>query len=310
MTRVTTTRRSALGATLRGAWRAARWRKNLPLALLVLGGALAAGAPRGATLALTLLTTMVAAAFMTHVNILTDAELDRRDKPHLIAWLVRDPAATRRIMAGELLATGLGIATLLAFGAWTAALGVLGFTAASVLYSYNFLARDPVGRRWKVSASGHAASVTLGYTSLWIAGYGCAGAGGLTGLLALAPHFIAASLSEYALFLAESAIDGRAERERGLPTLAARLGRIWSARVGLLAAGVTLLVPPLWADGDPGRAPALALALVAGGTVRALTILVLCVELPAAVDRRVRSALPDLCFFGARALTVVVLALA
>lgn len=82
------------------------------------------------------------------------------------------------------------------------------------------------------------------------------------------------------------------------------------ARVGLLAAGVTLLVPPLWADGDPGRAPALALALVAGGTVRALTILVLCVGFPAAVDRRVRSALPDLCFFGARALTVVALALA
>jgi 4-hydroxybenzoate polyprenyltransferase len=308
-----TTRRRATPAQRREAarnlLRAARLKKNLPLLLLVLAGALLAP-PRlnWGLLCASLVLALISAAFMTHLNILTDVELDREKKPHLWRWLSTDP----ELMVGALgleLGIVVGGVAVLALFAPLLALGLALFTLLTVLYSYNFFRpASAVASRLKAHWLGHFAVCVGAYLSLWIVGYCSAGRPALASLGSWLPVFCSVSLSEYSLFLAESAIDADEERRYGLATAAHLLGRrgssiaalgVWLAASSALAAYATF-----------GLAAALReRVLIAFGPAllaRGLTTLLLALELKRA--EALRSTLPDAVFWGSRLLTALTLA--
>lgn len=299
---------SALG----GVWRAARWRKNLPLCLLLLSGAFASGRTQHLEVLLVALGVLLSSsALMTHINILTDIELDRAHKSYLHEWLNRRLVVTRHVLWAEAVLTCVGIGWLAGNGNSVVGLGLAVFTATTVLYSYNFLSvTDPVGTRWKVSIKGHAAAVICGYTSLWVAGFASGDGDNWEVLVRRMPLFFSASLSEYALFMAESAIDDEDERRSGLLTAAASLGRRRSSRwaLGLASAAMGLML--LSSASAANYFSLTLLAFIAPGLWRWLVIALLSIPRQEASDTLLRGALPDISFFGARILTLCLLALA
>ncbi|HEU4404394.1 MAG TPA: UbiA family prenyltransferase [Polyangiaceae bacterium] len=299
------------GRALWGLLHAARLRKNLPLLLLLAAGALTApGGPRPGLLAAATAFTLVASAFMTHVNNLTDAELDRERKPHLFAWMSADPPLTRAVVAAEFAAVAAGLAAF-ALARPLLAAGLAAFTALTTLYSYNFLApARAVAWRLKAFWWGHFAVCLGAYLALWLAGHFC-GAGSTWGAFAgWLPLFFFVSLSEYSLFLTESAADAAQERRLGLKTFAALLGR---RRSSVLAVGVWLAAAAgaaAYAAFAPSPA-ARRLALVAFAPallLRGAANAVLALGHDDGRDEALRSQLPDLVFWGGRLITVYSLA--
>jgi 4-hydroxybenzoate polyprenyltransferase len=297
-------------SALVGLWRAARWKKNLPLVLLLAGGALVSPEPVDATAAaIALLTLLASSAFMTHVNILTDAELDASAKPELARWLSVDRLFTIRALAAELLASGAGIAWLTARGHALAGLGLGAFLALTVLYSYNYLSPGaPAARRLKAYWWGHFLTCSGGYFALWSAGLGLHASGGLAKLADWAPAFVFVSLSDYAVFLAESAVDAADERRAGLETLAARLGRRGSSVAAVLlwaAAAAGLWLVGAYAGAQQRRF--LLVCFAPAVLWRGCTVGLLAAPLDSRRDRALRLAVPDITFLGSRLLTVVCL---
>ena len=284
---------------------AARMMKNLPLLLLLLGGALTAPAQvHLPLLACAGALTLVASAFMTHINILTDARLDREKKPQLLRWLASDPLVMRAALVTEGAVTVLGLIALACFAPFVA-LGVFVFTLLTILYSYNFLAPSKaVQWRFKAHWWGHLLVCVGAYLALWLAGHFCSGGSTPASALLWLPMFFFVSLSEYSLFLSESAVDATEERRAGLNTFATLLGRHGSS---VLALGVWLIS----AAGALASVKWLGLsALIAFGPgvgARGLTELLLALKLKG--DERVRFRLPDLVFWGGRLATVGALAI-
>ncbi len=295
---------SALG----GLWRAARWKKNLPLALLLGGGMLASPGPVDvAAAAVALFTLLVSSAFMTHVNILTDAELDASAKPELFRWLSVDRSFTRRALAAELLASVAGVGWLLARGHALAGLGLGAFLALTVLYSYNYASPGaPAARRLKAYWWGHFLTCLGAYFALWSAGLGLLASGGAPALAAWAPAFLFVSLSDYAVFLSESAVDAAEERKAGLETLAALLGRRGSSAAAVLlwafaAAGLVLA----FARAGVEQRRALLVCFAPAVFWRGVVVALLAAPLDGRRDRLWRLAIPDVTFLGSRLLIVV-----
>jgi 4-hydroxybenzoate polyprenyltransferase len=294
---------------LRNLLRAARLKKNLPLLLLVLAGALLTP-PRlnWGLLCASLVLALISASFMTHLNILTDVELDREKKPQLWRWLSGDP----QLMVGTLgleLGVVVGGVAVLALFAPLLALGLALFTLLTVLYSYNFLRpASAVASRLKAHWLGHFAVCVGGYLSLWVVGY-CSGRPSLASLGSWLPILCCVSLSEYSLFLAESALDADEERRHGLATAAHLLGRrgssiaalcLWLVASGAITAYAVGLAPALRERVLIAFGPAL--------LARGVTALLL--ALPLQRDEALRSTLPDAVFWGSRLLTTLTLAVA
>jgi 4-hydroxybenzoate polyprenyltransferase len=288
--------------------RAARLKKNLPLLFLVLAGALLAPRLNWALLCASLALALISAAFMTHLNILTDVELDREKKPELWRWLSADP----ELMVGALgleLGLVLGGVAVLALFAPLPALGLALFTLLTVLYSYNFLRpASAVASRLKAHWFGHFAACAGGYISLWVVGYCSAGWPALASLGSWLPVFCCVSLSEYSLFLAESAIDADEERQQGLATAAHLLGRrgssiaalcVWLAASGAIACYAEFGLAP-------GPRERVLIAFGPALLARGLTALLLALQLKP--DEALRSKLPDAVFWGSRLLTTLTLA--
>jgi 4-hydroxybenzoate polyprenyltransferase len=290
---------------------AARLKKNLPLLFLLAAGALTAPAgPRLDLLAAAAALALVASAFMTHVNNLTDAELDRADKPYLFAWMSANPALTRAVLFGELFVV---VAGLTAFALFRPPLfaGLAVFSALTTLYSYNFLTpSQAIPWRLKAFWWGHFVVCLGAYLALWLAGHFCgdhSSWASFSGWLAL---FFFVSLSEYSLFLSESAADAAQERRHGLKTFAALLGRhrssalavcVWLvSAAGLVAAAVLAPTPAVRRLVLVAFAPALLL--------RGAANFVLALEHGNERDAALRSRLPDLVFWGGRLITVYTLA--
>jgi 4-hydroxybenzoate polyprenyltransferase len=290
---------------------AARLKKNLPLLFLLAGGALTApGGPRLDLLAAAGALTLVASAFMTHVNNLTDAELDRAKKPLLYAWMSADPTITRAVVGGELAVVVIGLA---AFALYRLPLfaGIASFSALTTLYSYNFLVPSrAVPWRLKAFWWGHFVVCLGAYLSLWLAGHFCGGHSTWASLSGWLSLFFFVSLSEYSLFLSESAVDAVEERRLGLKTFAALLGRHRSSG---LAVGVWILsAVGLAASAALAPSPAVRrLVLVAFAPallLRGATNFVLALEHDNERDAALRSRLPDLVFWGGRLITVYTMA--
>ncbi|WP_437339448.1 UbiA family prenyltransferase [Sorangium sp. So ce394] len=291
-----------------GLWRAARWKKNLPLTLLLFGGMLVSPAPVDAgAAAVALLTLLASSAFMTHVNVLTDAELDASAKPELYRWLSVSRTFTARAMAAELLASAAGIGWLLARGRALAGLGLGAFLALTVLYSYNYLSPGAAAaRRLKAYWWGHLLTCLVSYFALWGAGLGLHTSGDARALAAWGPAFLFVSLSEYAVFLSESAVDAAEERRAGLKTLAALLGRRGSSLAAALlwlaaAAGLSLA----GALASPEQRRLLLVCFAPAVLWRGSVVALLAAPLDQHRDRVLRLAVPDVTFFGSRLLTVV-----
>jgi hypothetical protein len=315
---------AALRALPRGAWpssvqprsealwnivRAARLEKNVPLLFLVLAGALTQPARLNVgLLCVSLALTLVSAAFMTHLNIITDVELDRDEKPHLWRWMSGDPGLMMAVLGLEL-GVVLGGVAILALVAPVVAAGLAVFTVLTVLYSYNFLIPSN-GIVWRLKAHwlGHFSVCVGGYLSLWVVGYSSSGSASLSSLSSWLPVFFFVSLSEYALFLAESAIDASAERHWGLETAACLLGRHGSSLVALgvwlsAAAGVAAYATFRL---EPGLRNVVLLAFGPALLARGLVVLLLALGLER--DHSLRSKLPDAAFWGGRLLTALTLA--
>ena len=293
---------------VRNLLRAARLKKNLPLLLLVLAGALLAPRLNWWLLGASLVLALISAVFMTHLNILTDVELDREKKPHLWRWLSTDP----ELMVGALgleLGVVLGGVGVLALFAPLPALGLALFTLLTVLYSYNFLRpASAVASRLKAHWLGHFAVCVGGYLSLWIVGYCSVGQPSGASQWHWLPVLCCVSLSEYSLFLAESAIDAEEERRHGLATAAHLLGRRGSSLaalgVWLAASGAIGVYALYWLEPEVRERVLIAFgpALLARGSVA----LLLALELKR--DPALRSTLPDAVFWGSRLLTTLTLA--
>ncbi|MGK3990173.1 UbiA family prenyltransferase [Sorangium sp. So ce136] len=291
-----------------GLWRAARWKKNLPLTLLLFGGMLVSPAPVDAgAAAVALLTLLASSAFMTHVNVLTDAELDASAKPEFYRWLSVSRTFTVRALAAELLASAAGIGWLLARGRALAGLGLGAFLALTVLYSYNYLSPGAAAaRRLKAYWWGHLLTCLVSYFALWGAGLGLHTSGDARALAAWGPAFFFVSLSEYAVFLSESAVDAAEERRAGLKTLAALLGRRGSSLAAALlwlaaAAGLSLA----GALAGPEQRRHLLVCFAPAVLWRGSVVALLAAPLDQHRDRVLRLAVPDVTFFGSRLLTVV-----
>lgn len=217
----------------------ARIWKNLPLLFLFLSGFMINYSHHitETIIILCLIAISFASAFMTHINIITDKELDAKSKPHLYQKLT----ANRKVMIGgitlELLVVIIICYYLLLTDFQTTALFIIAFTLAATLYSFNFLSVSPIKNRLKVHWIGHFISVISGYLSLWLSGFYLSDNNEY--VLFWLPVFFASSLSEYALFLFESSIDTNEEKEFKLKTIAAKYGEKTSTNIAILLAGLS-----------------------------------------------------------------------
>ena len=287
-------------------WRAARWTKNLPLLFLLAGGVLLSShAPPWQVLAVCVGTVLTSSAFMTHLNNLTDRELDKVKKPELYRWMSAHPKLTILVMSLEAGLTLAGISWLLGAGYWLSGLSLAVYFWLTVQYSYNTLQlSNPAGTRWKCSITGHFVVLVSGYSALWIAGAGLAPLETI-----LVPNWILlvllVSLSEYSLFLGESAIDAAEEHAAGVGTMSARFG---ARRTSFVALGLSLVsVLGLGAlMAIPGQQVSLLLfAFLPAFALRLGVLAVLTKTRSLSQDHTLRSVLPDLIFYGARVSTVV-----
>lgn len=220
---------------------AARLWKNLPLLFIFLSG-VAIGSD-GESLCFILLGVVgiaFSSAFMTHLNIITDRELDLIDKPHLYRMLSSNKNVMRIALVLELFMTIMVITFFIIKGYITSGLMILLFTVVAILYSYNFFSSNPKRRRLKTHWLGHFTILMLGYVSLWAAGFFLEGS--FTNFLEWLPVFISISLSEYSLFLFESSVDQKGEKEKRLKTLTAILGRQKTTFVAVIIALISLVL--------------------------------------------------------------------
>jgi hypothetical protein len=299
-----------LGEALRSMLRAARFRKNAPLSLLVVAGALTAPArPNIGLLCASLVLLLISSAFMTHVNVITDIELDRARKPQLWQWMSAEPRVMMGVLGLELglVIGGVGVMALLA-PMVAAGLGV--FTLLTILYSYNFLTPSK-GVAWRLKAHwlGHFIVCIGSYLSLWVVGHWSSGSATLASLTPWLPVFFCVSLSEYSLFLAESAIDADEERQLSLWTFGRLLGRHGSSLlallVWLLAVGGVGAYAWYWLE--PALRRLVLLAFGPALLARGLSELLLALGLQR--DELLRAQLPDLIFWASRLATAITLAI-
>ncbi len=229
-----------MGRSLLDIFRAARPIKIVPLWMLVGAGALIAPSPvHGATLAIALAGIVGASLAAMHINVVTDAELDAGTKPQLWAWMAANEPAAKRVVCGEFVVAGLSVLWLATKCDFAVAGFVALYTAMGCLYSFNFLCpARPVQTRLKVSWWGHMVSMTAIYVSSWMAGLFSCEAFGWRVLARWGGPFLLATAADYALFVAESAVDAPEERAARLNTLAAKLGRRGSQCVAVVLAAV------------------------------------------------------------------------
>lgn len=217
----------ALSADLIAIFKAGRFWKNAPLLLTFISGMFVmpmGHAFDGNAALVAAIVVMVSAFFMTHVNVITDHELDKQRKPHLFNYLNRNMSFTRWVVAAEALVSLALMLLLYRWGYGPTALALLAFGLAAVLYSYNFLMPVgdlPVKHRLKVYWWGHFIVLIVGYVALWLAGYFLV-VSGVDGFWPVC--FLLLSLSEYSLFLLESSIDTTEEKQQGIRSLSAILG--------------------------------------------------------------------------------------
>lgn len=216
-------------------FKAARIEKVLPYQLLLLGGALVSGLRISSLfLCLSSLLLLVISIFIMHINVLTDADLDRDKKPDLIQMLAENLELTIIFLWIEVLLIAIGLVSLVILHQYQLCLSLLTFTLLTTLYSYNFLfPSKSIEDRLKVYWWGHFLTMIGAYLCLWCAGYFCTSGNSLLAFRIWIPVFCFISLSDYSMLLNESAIDAEEEKQADLKTFAALLGTFGSSVLAL-----------------------------------------------------------------------------
>jgi 4-hydroxybenzoate polyprenyltransferase len=241
--------------------RATRLGKIFPLVVVMANAALLRGRPALDCFAASALFVVVVSALGMQLNVLTDAELDRSSKPHLIRWLTGSRPLLIGTMAAELTACLLLSIAAGLRGGWPLLAGLVGYALCFTLYSYNFFtpARARVNRL-KATWWGNLGAVVGGYFALWTCGFASVVGGGFPSgsWLGLA---LGCCLVDYGVFLNECAGDAASEREHGLSTLPALLGARTTSLIAaaILLAGVMAVIAASSAAAL-GRRGALAIA--------------------------------------------------
>ena len=220
---------------------AARIWKNLPLLFIYLSGLMiGVEKPDLKVIIISLVGISFSSVFMTHLNILTDRNLDLIEKPHLYKMLSSNPTVMKGAFILEGFITLISILLLVFFDFYLTALFIFTFTIVTILYSYNFFSKNPEINRFKVFWHGHFFVLISGYLSLWYAGFfsGTNTENAFNWMLV----FLSMSLSEYALFLFESAIDRKAEKMSKIKTIAAVFGRKISTYFSILLSFFSIIL--------------------------------------------------------------------
>ncbi|MCB9365506.1 MAG: UbiA family prenyltransferase [Flavobacteriales bacterium] len=231
---------SKLAKNLYPIFYAARFFKNLPLLFIFLSGCFLITTPNFAILLLASIAILSSSFFMTHVNVITDYELDKVKKPSFYNALARNRKLSKIVIISEVIIFILALALLVILGYSYTSLFILLFSIVAIAYSYNFFSNKPKEKRLKVYWWGHFLVMMVGYTCLWLSG------------LSLSPQFITRAdlllwvllflciaLSEYGVFLLESSIDYKEEsvfKLKSMPSLIGEENTIkLSAFIGLLS---------------------------------------------------------------------------
>jgi 4-hydroxybenzoate polyprenyltransferase len=265
-----------ISTNLLSIFRASRVRKILPLLLLMLNGALLTGeVPPILNLLLSMVFVLVVMIFGMQLNVLTDAELDRETKPHLLKALTRDRSILQLTITTEIaLCLVLISLVYVVEGALPffvlASVGVL-----SLLYSYNFIVPLHAAKyRLKVFWLSNLAVIWLSYFGIWFSGYLAIGHSARSDAYPWIATFISLSLMDYSVFLCECAADSMEERKQRYTTLGARLGQ--KKTVGI--ATFFWLVSLVWLVADISHLPVIRrttamAALLPCATLQGLTCL-------------------------------------
>jgi hypothetical protein len=156
---------------------------------------------------------------------------------------------------------------------------------------------------------GHFLVCQGAYMALWYAGHFCAEGSSWATFAPLLPVFLLVSLSEYSLFLSESAFDAREEKKFNLKTFATLLGRQKSSVLALfvwLVSFAGIAAYGLASAGDDVKRLIL-IAFVPAMLLRGAAAIVLAAPRGQEQDDVIRARLPDMVFFGSRILTLVAL---
>jgi len=186
------------------------------------------------------LVVLLFSALGMQLNVLTDAPLDSRSKPELLAWLTANPTSLHIVMWCEGLA-GAGLWAFVTLQNVLLGAALAAYVLCFVLYSYNVLAHGAEGAaRLKIYWWGNALTVLGGYGALWMAGFYLGRTGPMEAWSCAA---IAATMSciDYAVFLNECAGDAADERASGLKTLPALLGEQRTSAVAMVLLSASLL---------------------------------------------------------------------
>ena len=290
---------------------AARIWKNLPLLFLLISGyAITYHKGDYAIILIALFTLSFSSAFMTHLNIITDKELDAIKKPDLYKLLSQDKKITKTVLIAEAIAILLGLAGLILLHAFLPALFIFIFTMVAVLYSYNFFTPAKAAKnRLKIFWWGHFLVLITGYFSLWLAGYYCGNPvpfGNSTKLLFAI--FFLVSLSEYSLFLVESSVDSEEEKKLQLKTAVAILGNTKAALLAIFLCALSLIgLFYIRMLADETLRLWIAFAFAPGIITRLLVEITIVLIRSAKMNYLWRLKVPDIVFNGTRLYTLITL---
>lgn len=208
---------------LKNVFYAARFLKNLPLLFIFLSGGFLSKPQNYTILILASISILFSSFFMTHINVITDYELDKIKKPSYYNALAKNWGASKIIIMLELIITLVCLTILIFLDYEYTSLFILFFNIAAISYSFNFFSRSPKEKRLKVYWWGHFLVMIVGYTSLWLAGLSVSNQfNSRTEIWLLL--FLLVSLSEYGVFLLESSIDFNEEVAFNLKSMSSLIG--------------------------------------------------------------------------------------
>ena len=285
---------------------AARFFKNLPLLFTFLSGVFLIESANLGLLSLCLFTILCASFFMTHINVITDYELDKDSKPQFYKALSQNFPLAKRIIILELSLSILGITTLILLGEYLTGIFILLFSLVAVLYSYNFFSLRPKMDRLKVYWWGHLFVIITGYTSLWLAGLFLGNQQELD-LLFWIITFIVISFSEYGVFLLESSIDYKEERASKIQSMSTLIGEKNTIRLSAFIGVVALIVACVLALVNPDYQKLIVLAVLPAMFVRFVFELLVVFEEDITKRQGIKKNIPDVLFIGTRFYTLTVI---
>lgn len=207
-------------------FKASRIIKVLPVLFLIINGALVTGTIASIYPFFLPLVLVVAVAILgMQLNVITDAQVDKKHKPYLFDWLMRDKKTSNSVFIFEIGVVILLLMIILKTQEIRVFLSLLMVSVLSILYSYNFFfMQNPAKYRLKLFWWGHMGTIWFSYFGLWFTGFLLGGHSAEGNLLMWMIFFLCLSLLDYAIFLCESSSDAIEEREFKYHTLPALLG--------------------------------------------------------------------------------------